>query len=372
VSAGLILHVNAETTWRGGENQVFLLASGMQQHRACAVACVPGSPLAERLTKSGVPIHVIPSDRGVRAIWALRRIIRQLKPAALHAHTSRAHQLCLIAALGSGLPVVVTRRVDFPLKRGPFAGWKYRGQSVRFVAISRAIQDVLLAGGVPAKRISVIPSGVDFALLDAVPPSDVRREFALPADALVVLNVAALSDHKDHATLLRAWVQIERAHPRAHLLIAGEGELRRELEELISSLGLQRARLVGYRSDVPGLLKGSDLFVMSSHLEGLCTSIMDAKRCGLPVVATRAGGIPEVVDEHSGGLLVPVRDPAALAHGLAVYLTDASRRQRDALIARQDSARFSADAMVRAYLEFYAAHVLHPGAGSASTTSAAT
>jgi len=372
VSAGMILHVNAETTWRGGENQVFLLAAGMQAKRACAVACVPGSPLAERLTKAGVPIHAIPGDRGARAIWALRRIIRQVRPAALHAHTSRAHQLCLFAALGSNLPVVVTRRVDFPLKRGPFAGWKYRGRAVRFVAISQAIRAILLAGGVRADRITVISSGVDFSLLDVASRSDPRSLFGLPADALVVLNVAALSDHKDQATLLRAWAQIEPQHSRAHLLIAGEGELRGDLEQLIAGLGLRRVRLVGYRSDVPGLLKGSDLFVMSSHLEGLCTSIMDAKRCGLPVVATRAGGIPEVVDEASGGLLVPVRDPAALAQALAVYLGDESRRQRDGITARQDSVRFSSAAMVQSYLDFYAAQLPYAGAGSTSTTTSVT
>jgi glycosyltransferase involved in cell wall biosynthesis len=353
LNPGLILHVNAETTWRGGENQVFLLAAGMQSTRPCAVACVRGSPLAERLAKAGVPIHPIPGDRGVRAIWTLRRIIRELQPAALHAHTSRAHQLCLIAALGSGLPVVVTRRVDFPLKRGPFAGWKYRGNTVRFVAISRAIRDVLLAGGVPTDRITVIPSGVDFSLLDAAPRTDPRSLFGLPADAQVALNVAALSDHKDQATLLRAWVKIEPQHPRAHLLIAGEGELRGELEGLISSLGLRRARLIGYRSDVPSVMKGSDVFVMSSHLEGLCTSIMDAKRCGLPVVATEAGGIPEVVGVEAGGILVPVRDPARLAQALATYLSNESLRQRDAGTAFQDSGRFSAEAMVRSYLTFY-------------------
>lgn len=181
-----------------------------------------------------------------------------------------------------------------------------------------------------------------------------------------------MSDHKDQATLLRAWSQIEPQHPRAQLLIAGEGELRGELEHLITSLGLRRARLIGYRSDVPALLKGSDVFVMSSHLEGLCTSIMDAKRCGLPVVATRAGGIPEVVDETSGGVLVPVRDPVALAQALAVYLGDESRRARDAEIARRDSGRFSAEAMVRSYVDFYASRFAAPGAGHASTTTTAT
>jgi glycosyltransferase involved in cell wall biosynthesis len=367
MSTAPILHVNAETTWRGGENQVFLLASGMHTRRPCAVACVADSPLAKRLTDAGVPVHAIPGDRGVRAIWALRRLIREVKPALLHAHTSRAHQLCLLAAIGNALPVVVTRRVDFPLKRGPFAGWKYRGATVRFVAISHAIRAILLAGGVPAERITVIPSGVDFRALDAVPAGDPRSEFGLPHDALVVLNVAALSDHKDQATLLRAWAQIEAAHPRAHLLIAGEGELRTELEQLVASLGLRRARLVGYRQDVPALLKGSNLFVMSSHLEGLCTSIMDAKRCGLPVVATRAGGIPEVMGTDAGGVLVPVRDPAALGQAMAGYLADDHLRQRDAQRAVQDSARFSADAMVESYLAYYDQLVPRRGNGPASS-----
>lgn len=366
MNQGLVLHVNAETTWRGGENQVFLLASGMQTQRSCAVACVPGSPLGQRLRQAGVTTHALSGDRGVRALWGLRRIIRHVRPALLHAHTSRAHQLCLLAALGSRLPVLVTRRVDFPLKRGPLAGWKYRGAAVRFVAISRAIRDILVAGGVPGERITVIPSGVDFGVLDAAVPTDPRLVFGLPNDAQVVFNVAALSDHKDQSTLLRAWARIEPQHPRAHLLIAGDGELRGELEELIRTLGLQRARLVGYRSDVPGLMKHSDLFVMSSHLEGLCTSIMDAKRCGLPIVATSAGGIPEVVDERSGGVLVPVRDPLALADGLALYLGNEVRRRRDGETARQDSARFSAAAMVSAYVGLYA-RLLGQGGGSASS-----
>lgn len=348
-----VVHVNAETTWRGGENQVFLLASGMHQQRSCAVACVSGSPLAVRVQQAGVPVLAIPGDRGLRSVLALRRIIREQRPELLHAHTSRAHQLCLLAAIGTSVPVAVTRRVDFPLKRGPFASWKYRGRKVFLVAISQAIRQVLIAGGVDAPRITLIPSGIDFAMLDVAPRRDPRRVFALPDDALVVLNVAALSDHKDQATLLRAWAQIERDHARAHLIIAGEGELREPLTNLVNELGLRRAGLVGYRQDVPGLMKGSDLFVMSSHLEGLCTSIMDAKRCGLPVVATAAGGIPEVVRDGIDGTLVAIRDAPALAKVLGHYLADTALRQRHGDAAREDSARFSAAAMVQAYLGFY-------------------
>lgn len=348
-----VLHVNGETTWRGGENQVFQLASAMHRERPCAVACVAGSPLAERLTAAGVPVHPIPGDRGVRAQFVLRRLIRDLRPALLHAHTSRAHQLCRFAIIGKHLPLLVTRRVDFPLKRGPLARWKYLGSGVRFVAISQAIREVLLAGGVPGSRITLIPSGIDFAALDAAPRVDPRTVFDLPMDAQVVLNVAALSDHKDQATLLRAWTQVEERHPRAHLLIAGEGELREQLLAQIAASGLRRARLIGYRQDVPGLLKGGDLFVMSSHLEGLCTSIMDAKRCGLPVVATAAGGIPEVVRDGIDGALVAVRDAQALGAALSRYLADDGLRRRQAEAARVDSARFSAAAMVHAYLALY-------------------
>jgi glycosyltransferase involved in cell wall biosynthesis len=353
IPANPVLHVNAETTWRGGENQVFLLAAGMQQRHPCAVACVPGASLFDRLTKAGVPTQPLPGDRGISAVQALRRAIRVVRPGFLHAHTSRAHQLCLLAAVGLGVPVIVTRRINFPLKWGPFARWKYRSSSVFFVAISQAVQRQLLDGGVAPERVAVIPSGIDFSALDAVPRTDPRTVFNLPADAQVVINVGALGADKDQATLLRAWALVESQRPRAHLVIMGEGGLRGALEELRRSLGIARAHLVGYRTDVPSLLKGGDVFVMSSQVEGLCTSIMDAKRCGLPVVATRAGGIPEVVDEYSGGRLVAIGDHHSLACEVGRYLDDETARRVDAEIALKDSARFTAQKMVDAYVALY-------------------
>src|SRR5690606_33878341 len=137
----------------------------------------------------------------------------------------------------------------------------------------QAISRILQAGGVPPERIAIIPSGIPFDAVDQALRQDPREAFGLPADATVVINVAALSDHKDHETLLTAWAQLEPSRPRAHLIIAGEGELRQRLQERIVTLGLQRAQLIGHRDDVWNLLKGSDVFVMSSHLEGLCTSI---------------------------------------------------------------------------------------------------
>lgn len=358
-----ILHVNAETTWRGGENQVFLLARGMHPVRPCIVACRRDSPLERRLTAAGIPVYQIPGDRGLRSILALRRAFIDLQPALVHAHTSRAHQACMLARVGLNIPLVVTRRVDFPLKSGPIARWKY-GPGVRqFVAISAAIATILRAGGIRDEQLRVIPSGIDFAPLDAVPVGNPWLTLGLPANAEVVLNVAALVDHKDHATLLRAWIATEAQHPRAHLVIAGEGELRSTLEKMITELGLRRVHLLGYRTDVIELMKSSQIFVMSSHLEGLCTSIMDAKRCGLPVVATAAGGIPEVVRDGVDGILVPIRAPDALATALHDLLTDRPRRQLFSVAARADSDRFSAEQMTAAYLACYRTILAIPAGG---------
>ena len=349
--------VNSEGGWRGGENQVFLLARDLPAPWKSVTVCLPGSPLALRLREAGRAVEEVPMSGGgdIRAVRAIRRLALQHQAEVLHAHTSHAHSLCRLAVIGRDLPLVVTRRVDFPIKRGCFARWKYGQRVTRFVAISREIQRILLSGGVASERCAVIPSGVDFSLLDAAADVDLRRELGLPADALLVGNAAALVDHKDHRTLLDAWKQVETAVANAHLVIAGDGALAAELRAHSAAIGLRRLHFLGFRKDVPGLLKRLDVFVMSSHLEGLGTSIMDAMRCGLPVVATRAGGIPELVTDNINGLLVPVRDAPALAAALIRTLTDQPLRQRLATGARTSAElHFSHGRMVEGYARLYA------------------
>jgi len=133
----------------------------------------------------------------------------------------------------------------------------------------------------------------------------------------VVGNVAALVDHKDHATLLDAAARVVARLPRVHFVILGEGELRPQLERQVARLGLgERVHLAGFRDDVDRLLPGFDLFCLSSHMEGLGTSVLDAMCFGRPIVATSAGGIPDAVADGVSGRLVPPRDPEALAQAL--------------------------------------------------------
>jgi glycosyltransferase involved in cell wall biosynthesis len=353
-----VLHLTTETGWRGGENQALLLARGLTVSgsgwRPVLVA-PPDSPLAREGEAAGLSTVPLTLRGGWQpgAIRALRNLMRTQRVDVVHAHTSHAHSVASLACLGTHVPLVVTRRVDFPVKRGPIAWWKYRHAVTHFAAVSQAVAHVLRSGGVSPERITVIHDGIDFGRFPPV-TSAVRTEFALPHDALVVGVTAQLTDHKDHRTLLRAWGLVEAAAPDAWLLIIGTGELEATLKRYAASRGLKRVVFTGFRTDVNQLLRGMDLFTLTSHLEGLGSSVMDAMYCGLPVVATRAGGLPELVHDGETGVLVPVGDHAAVAEALVHLLRDTERRRRYGARARQHAIdTFSAARMVRRYVDLY-------------------
>ncbi len=170
----------------------------------------------------------------------------------------------------------------------------------------------------------------------------------MPEAAPVVGNVAALTAHKDHATLVDAMALLRPRMPEARLVIAGEGELRPALERRVRERGLaDRVVFAGFRRDLDSLLPAFSVFCLSSQLEGLGTSLLDAMAFALPVVATAAGGIPEAVQDGVTGRIVPARDPAALADALASVLEDEERRRAlGAAGRRRFLERFTADRMV--------------------------
>jgi glycosyltransferase involved in cell wall biosynthesis len=348
-----ILMINTESGWRGGENQVALLVNGLHDFETIT-ACQPDSPLAKRLAESGKRTEQIPMRGGFDfgAARALRRIIRSESIALVHAHTSHAHALGLLACWRTGVPLLVTRRVAFPV-RGLFSGWKYGKRVRRFVAISDEIAKLLAQARVQPQRISVIRSGIDFRRFDGAQASTARREFGL-GDAVVIGIVAQLTGEKDHTTLLRAFAQVARAEPKARLVIVGSGACEADLKRQAQALGLDGVIFTGHRDDIANLLGAFDVFVLSSKHEGLGTSIMDAMYVGLPVVATRTGGIPELITPEHDGLLEPVGDAGALAKALTRLCRDESLRKRLGRKAGETARlRFSHDVMVDGYRKLY-------------------
>ena len=354
------VHIDTARTWRGGQNQVLLTVLGLRGcgQRTALVAHAAGE-LRRRMAEGPDLYPLTPrSEFDLRAAWRLAQLLRELGPDVVHAHDAHAVALAAsaLALAGAGLDarLVAARRVDFRLASNAFSRWKYR-QVDRFICASSAIRSLLQAAGIPPERMSVVYEGVDIDRIRAMPALDLRKEFWLPHGAPIVGNVAALVPHKGQRYLIEAAAQVVRRVPDARFLIAGEGELEASLRRQIADLHLEKhVLLAGFRPDIIPLHKVLDLFVMSSTTEGLGTSALDAMACGKAVVATRAGGLAEVVVDGETGLLVPVRNAAALADAIVRLLQDTALRQRygAAGLARALST-FDVGRMVHETLEVY-------------------
>ena len=359
------LHVDTARTWRGGQNQVLLTVNGLRSigHRAALVAH-PGGELRQRVQEGLDLIPIAPrTEMDLTAAWRFSRVVRRLQPDVIHAHDPHGVAMAALAlsfsagaARGGRVPALVAaRRVDFHLKGNSFSRWKYR-QVDCFIAASEAIRQMLIADGVPADHAITVHEGIDVEHVAAAPPVNVHETFWLPHLAPVVGNVAALVPHKGQRYLVDAAHLVVQEMPDVRFIILGEGELREHLEKQVHEYHLEKHVLLpGFRTDVLGCIKGFDLFAMSSVTEGLGTSLLDAMACGRPIVATEAGGIPEIVEDGVNGLLVPPRDHAALAGAIVRMLKDPASRQRmgDAGLARV-TARFTVDRMVEETAAVYA------------------
>jgi glycosyltransferase involved in cell wall biosynthesis len=355
------LHIDTARTWRGGQNQVLLTVNGLRElgQRAALVAH-PDGVLLRRVSEGLELIPLAPrTEIDLAAAWQLSRVVRRLLPAVVHAHD--AHAIAMAAlALSFGSPpiapaLIASRRVDFHLRKNSFSRWKHR-QVDCFIAASEAIRRLLVADGVPPDRTITVHEGIDIDHVLAAPAVNVHEAFWLPHQAPIVGNVAALVPHKGQRHLIEAARLVVLEVPDARFIILGEGELHEQLERQVRDHHLEKHVLLpGFRTDVLGCIKGFDLFAMSSVTEGLGTSLLDAMACSRAIVATRAGGIPEIVEDGQTGILVEPRDHAAMARAIVRLLRDGGMRRRmgAAGLARVTD-RFTVERMVAETAAVYA------------------
>jgi glycosyltransferase involved in cell wall biosynthesis len=331
------LHIDTARTWRGGQNQVLMTVNGLRAigHRAALVAHPDGE--LRRRAAEGLELVPIASrtEMDLTAAWRLLRVIRRLAPDVIHAHDAHGVAMAALAlSLGTGAragvrepALVAARRVDFHLRGNSLSRWKHR-QVDCYIAASEAIRQMLLADGVPEDRTVTVHEGIDVEHVQAAPPVNLHEALWLPHQAPVVGNVAALVPHKGQRHLIEAARLVVRDIPDVRFIVLGEGELREQLERQIREHHLEKHVLLpGFRIDVLGCIKGFDLFAMSSVTEGLGTSLLDAMACSRAIVATRAGGIPEVVEDGVTGILTAPRDHAAMAQAIVRLLGDAQARE---------------------------------------------
>jgi len=324
-----ILHTEAATAFGGQEFCIYkeMVAMRERGHHLEAV-CQPHAELTQRLRDAGFTVHTVNMDGPVnfmRSVAFVRRVAARGWFDVVNTH-SRCDTVR--AAMGARLartPLIVrTRHLAKPIN----SLYAYTWLAHRVIAVSRHVHRQLLDGGAPPKSVATIHSPI------VLPESDgqcsVRQELGLPDNALVVGCVAVMRAEKGHADLIDAFHQIQATFPQAHLVLAGDGmPVFERLKAQVESLGLaSRVHFLGRRHDIGNVLQAFDVFALPTHREAFGTAFVEAAAMGVPVIGTDVGGVPETMQAGVTGLLVPPRDPAALAAALESLLADPERRRR--------------------------------------------
>ena len=340
------------------------------------VACPPGTPLSASLAKEGIALHGLALapwrkwyssfTRG-RDVKTIRALIAEVAPALIHVNDIWwvPHTLGAIGGTPSlRRPVVAHVRQEIE----PEKVRRYSLESADgLIAISKTVEQALIAGGVARQSVRTIYSGLP--LPKEVPISDraaMCRALGLSVEALLLGTVANLFPRKGYDVMLRALPLIIREAPAVHYVMIGTGEnaYEQELKSLAARLGIEdRVHFVGFQEDVAPFLSALSLYVHPARMEGFGIAVVEALGAGKAVVATRVGGLPEVVDHERTGLLVAPDDPEELSAAILSLLRDDGRRkamgERGAQVVRE---RFTVTASVAAMDRLYR-QVLHAGQG---------
>lgn len=360
----LVVHVVNSLAIGGLENGVVNLVNATSSRFRHVIVCMTADgPLHARL-RPGAEVIVLGKRPG-QDPWALLRLVRllrQLRPLIVHSRNWPAVD-AIPAARVARVPLVIHgehgREVSDPDGRNRRRNRIRRALAPlvhHFVTVSTDLRRWLIEDvRVPAAKVTAIHNGVDLSRFGRGGRLESRVRLGLPAAAPIVGTVGRLDPVKDQAGLIRAFATVRMAHPDALLLIAGDGPCRAELERVAATLGQKdHVRLLGSCDDIPTVMSALDVFVLPSIAEGISNTILEAMASGLPVVATRVGGNPELVEEGVGGALVPRQDPTALAGAIAGYVGDAELGRRHGQASRQRAnGDFSLERMVEAYANLY-------------------
>jgi len=329
-----LIQIDAGKEWRGGQRQSFFLARELaRKDYPFSFYVQPESPLHIKAESAGLPVVPLrmKSEWDLGAVLRLTCAMRRRRCRLVHFHEAHSVTIGSAAAGLAGVPIkVISRRVDFPLKQNVFSRRKYGPNVDMIVAISEGVKKVLIESGIEPARIKVVPSGIDFSPFEEARDSDyLRRELGFAPDDYLVGIVAHLADHKGHKYLIEAADILKSRAPQIKLVIVGEGPLRMELGKLAKETRVEDiVYFLGFREDIPEILGSLDLFVLSSKLEGMGSSLLDAMASSLPIVATRVGGIPEVVRDGETGLLVPPKHSDRLADAILKLYGDRELARR--------------------------------------------
>ena len=320
----------------GAEEMVLNLVRRLPERYEPAVVCIHrAGPIGEEIQRTGVAFSVLGLNPGLSRpvdVLRLRDALHAMQPTIVHTFLLTGSLYGRFASMMAGVPIVIGTEVNIYENKRPSHAraeqWLMRGTDA-VIASAASVKEYYVGqiGADPAK-VEVIYNAVDWSQLQATIGRDaLRSSLGVPAEAVTAGIIARLTEQKAHRVLFEAMARHARLQ-QMHLIVVGDGELRESLQQCVETLGLQgRVHFVGARRDLGNILAAVDLFTMPSLWEGLPLSLVLAMGAGLPVIATRVAGIPEVVEDGVSGLLVSPGNSEELGQALARVVEDAALRR---------------------------------------------
>jgi glycosyltransferase involved in cell wall biosynthesis len=330
-----VLQVLGNAIVGGMETSVLRLVERLPAHGVRVTAVAPfESVVTERLRAAGVEVTTLPlpEDPLWSSLQLLSTLVRAQAIDVLHAHLHNAHMTAGVVGRLTGKPVLATVHGRSVMLADLEA---HRLTSTHLAVVCKHSYYHALGLGVDASRLHLIPNGVDVqAFAPRRRDGALRREWGIPATAPLAAFVGRLSPEKGPDVFLRALPQVRERVPQARFVIVGDGPMRAALASACRQMGLDGVHFTGARGDMAAVYGEVDVVACSSHSEAMPLAVLEAMAAGVPVVATRVGGVPDLIDVGRTGLLVEPGDSAELAEGLAALLADDAQRAAMATAAR--------------------------------------
>jgi glycosyltransferase involved in cell wall biosynthesis len=352
-----ILHIETGRNLYGGALQVFYLLNGLKgKGFKNSLVCPKGSEIS-RQAGDAARIFDVPfmGDLDLTFLPRLCRIIRSERPDFIHVHSRRGADIWGgLAARLTATPGIITRRVD-----NPEPAWLVRRKYLlynRVVTISDGIRRVLQSEGFPKEKITLIHSAVDLNRYSGHCEKEwFLNEFGLNSGNKVIGTAAQLIPRKGHRYIVEAAHEILKQFPETRFLFFGQGPLKEELQTLCRDSGLSDfIHFAGFRKDLELILPCLDILLHPASMEGLGVSLLQAAASEVPIIGTKAGGIPEIVHDGINGYLINPADRSAIVSSVLSLLQDPEKRKRFGRAGRQlVESSFSIDAMVNGYIQIY-------------------
>ena len=313
-----VVHLNSEKSWRGGEQQMANLALELKKLGVeNIIAARAGSKSIEFAKKNNFEYLEL-SIGGLKllASFSLRNFLIKNKIDLVHTHTANAHTIAVYANIfGGRTPLIVSKRTDFPVK----SQFKFKHESVKkILCVSNKIKEITRKSCPALKNVHTVYSGIDTARFNGE-QKDLKEIYSIDSNKVLVGNCSAIAPHKDYYTFIDTAKKLNDIDPnKYHFIIIGDGPLENEIKNYAKDL--ENITFTGFLPNIRELLKSLDIFLITSQEEGLGTSILDAMICEVPVVATRAGGIPEIAIHEKTALTSTVKNPQDLAKNVELIL----------------------------------------------------